>query len=73
MRPEDEYKVVTIVGHVITIIPAFLLGWQMGVLALLFWESIDSYYHQVDIIQEIKFAHTYEFGEKILRFYQLLS
>lgn len=44
MKPENEHKVVAIVGHVITIIPAFLLGWQMGVLIMMFWGLVDFLY-----------------------------
>ena len=41
MRPENEYKVVASIGHIVTIIPGFLIGWQLGVGMMLFWGLID--------------------------------
>ena len=41
MRPKSEYKVVAAISHVVTIIPGFIIGWQLGVGMMLFWGFID--------------------------------
>ena len=47
MRPENEYKVVAAISHVVTIIPGFIIGWQLGVGMMLFWGFIDLIAYQI--------------------------